>query len=53
MFQATRAVSRLEGRGHVLGGWPATGSPNGRARGGPAYRAAAWLSTEKQSWAHY
>jgi len=25
MFQATRAV------GHVLGGWPATGSPDGHA----------------------
>ena len=56
MFQVTRAVSRPsrpEGRGRELGGWHATDSPDGRtdgrAGGGPAYRAAAQLGTKKRS----
>ena len=54
MFQAMQAVSRpsrLEGRGREMGGRPATDSPDGRtdgrAGGGPAYRAATQLATKK------
>jgi len=45
MFQATRAV------GCALGGWPATGSLDGRAAAvrPTGARAAAWLGTEKRS----
>jgi len=56
MFQVTWAVSRpcrLEGRGRELGGRPATDSPDGRtdgrAGGGPTYRASARLGTKKRS----